>query len=84
MQMEELDSFQRCGCFLRKGEEFRALEKPRSGACVQGAGTRSDPNVSIFQLQREVLPVNLCFIFGFPLDGVGARDFRFCWTPDWC
>lgn len=54
MKMEELDIFQRHRCFfLRKGEEFRALEKPRSGACVQGAGTRSDPNVSVFLLQRE-------------------------------
>lgn len=28
MKMEELDSFQRRGCFLRKGEEFRALQNP--------------------------------------------------------
>lgn len=85
MKMEELDSFQRRGCFLRKGEEFRALEKPRSGAGVQGAGTRCDPNVSIFLLQREkILLVNLRFIFDFPLDEVGAGHFRLCWTPDWC
>lgn len=85
VKMEELGSFQRRGCFLRKGgEEFRALEKPRPGARVQGAGTRCDPNASIFLLQREILSVNLSFIFGFPLDEVGAGRVRLCWTPDWC
>lgn len=75
MKMEELDSFQRRGCFLRKGgEEFRAREKPRSGACVQGAGTRCDPNVSTFLLQKEISLVNLSFIFGFPLAGGGELD----------
>lgn len=44
--MEKLDRFQRCGYFFRKGGlEFRALQKLRSGVCVQGAEARPGLNV---------------------------------------